>query len=882
LVFTSIVLVALAQQPAPAQDAPGSTPLTGLIVDAQGKPVGGAEVWLTGIGGFGAKTPVLSRARSEAEGQFRLSIPADKDGRRPREALTIWAYRTGSAVGSMSFERAKPPRPEATKLTLGTPAEARFRVVGPDGRPVVGTRISPFTARVEGLPYALPMPPDLSDRLAVRADAEGMGALTGMTAERLQHVRAALDQFGSQYVLFKTGEAGVATITLAPVGRVSGRVVADDPAAARSMVIHVRTLPASNTDPRSGEAEVTTGADGRFEIPAIAVGKLMFFGRRNGGDGPPRSLRPTDRSVVAGALTEVEIPLDGPTRKRTIAGVVRDREGRPVADAIVFQSGDGPTRTSATTDAQGRFQLPGVSEGKAFVFVKKGGFRFQGRPIDGSPGEVEVVLARSDEPPSVVLKTLPPPLPHDEELSLARRLIDPYLEKVLKAGDEAAKVRTLEALARAEPARTLELLEKKLFTDPFYNDMFRMRVVEGLAGESLEEALDVVESMEAPFTKALAYVQASDALPASDRSRKRDLLDRATLQARGTKEPQFRLAGLSQIADRLLDLGELERATKVLREGQAVAKELPNAAWAGYAKGAFAEELAQIDVPAALELTRDLSDPREFDRHHGNMAHELARINPAEAERIQGMIRDPYQRGYSATRVCYRMARVDLERARRIAATIQDPTKRAYAHGLMAWAIADSDRPAALGLIAEVFDALDKVAETGQATFGLDDAAVTAATLLPAVDAIDPKLLPDYFWRSLSLRRPDSAYETQEAKMKQTTATLSMRLARYDRQTARTILEQIAARIKGDINDASGGDAKTTLVAAAVIDPRWAVEMIETIPEPPDSKLQEPKNQARLAVVNMLTRRGERRWKFLQWHYMHLWVIDQEDVVGEF
>ena len=79
----------------------------------------------------------------------------------------------------------------------------------------------------------------------------------------------------------------------------------------------------------------------------------------------------------------------------------------------------------------------------------------------------------------------------------------------------------------------------------------------------------------------------------------------------------------------------------------------------------FAEELAQIDVAAALALTKGLADRGEFDRHHGNMSHELARTQPAEAERVLNLIRPPTgnrfnQRDHYAIRVCYRMAAADL------------------------------------------------------------------------------------------------------------------------------------------------------------------------------------------------------------------------------
>src|SRR5207248_2758272 len=128
---------------------------------------------------------------------------------------------------------------------------------------------------------------------------------------------------------------------------------------------------------RPGIIEVTTDADGRFEIPAIAAGRLRLYAPTDSSR-PPRILFPAGRVVKAGELTEVVVPLDGPGRTRTVTGVVLDRRGRPIEGATVLQAGDGPRRTRTTTDDRGRFRLPGVLEGKAFVFADKDGFRFKG------------------------------------------------------------------------------------------------------------------------------------------------------------------------------------------------------------------------------------------------------------------------------------------------------------------------------------------------------------------------------------------------------------------------------------------------------------------------------------------------------------------------
>ena len=100
-------------------------------------------------------------------------------------------------------------------------------------------------------------------------------------------------------------------------------------------------------------------------------------------------------------------PRVDPKRYRILAGRVVDRQGKPVAGATVFQSLAGPEPKAAVTDADGRFRLEGLWEGKSLVFASKEGFRMFGQLVDGLPEKIELVLARSTEPPRRTLKTLP-------------------------------------------------------------------------------------------------------------------------------------------------------------------------------------------------------------------------------------------------------------------------------------------------------------------------------------------------------------------------------------------------------------------------------------------------------------------------------------------
>lgn len=57
------------------------------------------------------------------------------------------------------------------------------------------------------------------------------------------------------------------------------------------------------------------------------------------------------------------------------------------------------------------------------------------------------------------------------------------------------------------------------------------------------------------------------AIPAAERDRKLNLLAQALVNARGVPDPANRALKFANIGEGLLDLGEVERATNVLRQG---------------------------------------------------------------------------------------------------------------------------------------------------------------------------------------------------------------------------------------------------------------------------------------------------------------------------
>jgi hypothetical protein len=296
--------------------------------------------------------------------------------------------------------------------------------------------------------------------------------------------------------------------------------------------------------------------------------------------------------------------------------------------------------------------------------------------------------------------------------------------------------------------------------------------------------------------------------------------------ARATKSPPGAgTACLALIGEHLLDMGDKDRATRLLREAQALAEQLPSASFAGYARGAVAEELAQIDLPAALALTKGLEDS---DRHHRNIAHEMAALNPAEAERILEMVGDEFQREHGTQRICYRMAPVDLPRAKRIADKVTNLELRARAYGVMAQALAETAPDAATGLLRKAFAILEKSAadEPSPNSHTYLPAAI-AGNLLPVAEQIDAGMVDELLWKALSLHLVDAETVTSNL-LSARDATLAATIARYDRELARTIFDPFAAEAAGAANQ-----ARLFAELAVLLDPQKTVALAKNLCEGP-------------------------------------------------
>jgi hypothetical protein len=768
-----------------------------------------------------------------------------------------WLFYLLLVAGSLDrqFTFAQPAKTGLKKATI------RGKVVDEDGKPVAGATVAGLSVSFKsmGRVQAI-LPGAITDQVtndkgefAAEVDVPGDGLKLTLRARfkdafMAKPLRLSGDQL-TKPVTLRISAKNARSLRVRVVDE-DGKPVAGAKITARQQPTFPDSLPGFGTKdvdiPRSANATDAQGKletprctepDGNYQLRVAAEGYLEeTTASKSIGDDP--------------VLVFDDVIL---LRVRPLEGEVRDSQGKAVSGAHLVYA-DSRQRVEATTDDAGRFTLKSAFTPPGFLFVEQPGFRFHGQRCD-KPDAPTITLLRRDEPEEKPMAALPPALPRDERKALAMRLLEPMLQALLEKGSDDARLRPLQTLAKVDPGRLLEELEKRPYASAWYDGYLRRDAVKPLLPNSFDEARSIVDSMRDPGFRCMGYLDLCDYLPDSKRAEKIALLDQALLHSRGIVENDHRVIDVGWIARRYWALGEKDRATKLLREGQAIAKELPTAAWAGYARGAFAEDLGLIDLPAALELMKDLKDPFEYGRHHGNLAFKLSASRPEEAQRILDKLAQSKDRQANsqaqqyAGLVSYRIAAKNLPLARKIAEIIQLPPDRARAYGLMAKALTKNNPKEALALLDQAFDILSAHVASGANQFNnFYDTAVIAGLLIPIAEQIDPSRTRECFWRALSFRfgpmkKRDgpTTYAGSDAL-----GILAHVLARYDRAIAMALVEQ-AERTR----DGQQFACNTHFMAAAVADPRRAVELLEKLPKGENS------DYTRQSVIGWLIKEGD-------------------------
>ena len=185
-------------------------------------------------------------------------------------------------------------------------------------------------------------------------------------------------------------------------------------------------------------------------------------------------------------------------------------------------------------------------------------------------------------------------------------------------------------------------------------------------------------------------------------------------------------------------------------------------------------------------------------------------------------------------------------------------------------------------MLDEAFEVLDQAVEERKDDWDhLGMACTAGARLLPIVEEVDSRRLSEYMWRTLALRPPIPGPNGRDGISDMANASLAAMIARHDLSIARQVLNAFADRalaLRIGLDDWGlmfrGEDV---FEAAAVVDPARAAAMIDSLPNPSGLSLQELKNAARMAVVEIIARPNAERWRYVDRKLLHVRPIDSEE-----
>lgn len=562
-----------------------------------------------------------------------------------------------------------------------------------------------------------------------------------------------------------------------------------------------------------GQRAPTTDAQGKVITPPMRGGRSYVLQVDAEGmlPGLSRWSRLGDRGLIV--LPKVVL-----RRLQSVSGLVVGRDGLPVSGAKVFQSGDGPERTSTTTDGQGRFTIGGIPEGTAFLFVEKTGYRFYGQPVASRNEPTQMVVERLDEPQARTMRTLPLPrlnLPAVDRKATALKLLLPRFDRLMAGASPQWDFWVFMNLAELDPEMLLphlDSLERAAPEPSDWNTLLRGMAC-GFVRTNAERAQALVERMTDPLSRISAYQNnLVAALPPSARMERLQMLQAAAQTARQIEMGPDRISSLSEIAANLAHYGFIDDARNLLVELEEFAEKMQSAPTvrAGAVRR-IAQAYAGFDVERALSLAGDPDD--EFYLH---AARAVARRDPARAESLLDRVDFGRERrlwdGHRLHALAYDLALADPARADRVISDIWRRTTPAAAAGapdierelqwaqvlgLLAERAAKSDTRVARKLLERAVAALRPLPEGYlDPVLGWYYAPATIlATLIPVAERIDPALSCELFWRSLSLRLPRLPGDGElEHGYDISLEFLCLMLCRYDRDVAKSLFEDVAAR----------------------------------------------------------------------------------------
>ncbi len=336
MLMTSILAAALLAQ------SPDAIVLSGVVVDADEKPVSGVDVVLPARRSSDGSLPTLVQTTTNEKGEFRLEFAR----KRFPEAMRLpflWAYRHGGSIAVQRTVIKEKGEMPPIQLILEKASPRIVKLVGSDERPLAGVRVAPVLYVYNGVTF-FQTPDDRLDSLAMTTGGDGfvtmpyfpplLDPLTiRVTAPSIApHELSLPDRHGGNQSTLKVG----------PPASLTGSVYYDSGEPAKNVAIEVWAVETSYDLPldrgkamlrpyliRFSSGPVRTQADGSFRTPPqLLTGSTYKIMIRVEGS-PLVSSQPLVATTALATVPPIRLQ-----QSRKLRGLVKDRQGQPVAGAV--------------------------------------------------------------------------------------------------------------------------------------------------------------------------------------------------------------------------------------------------------------------------------------------------------------------------------------------------------------------------------------------------------------------------------------------------------------------------------------------------------------------------------------------------------------------
>jgi protocatechuate 3,4-dioxygenase beta subunit len=551
-----------------------------------------------------------------------------------------------------------------------------------------------------------------------------------------------------------------------------------------------------------------------------------------------------------------------------VEGNVVDSAGKPVADARVFNSGDGLTRLESRSDPAGHFRLQGFRKGPVFVFAEKDGYRFAGvRTTTGAAG-VTLAMLKTTEPPAKQTAA------SASDAQQQRKALQQLLSRLSASRNRQIRQWACQRLLPLDP----ELAKKRAKQRKISLDAPQDRKsLAKLADEDLDEALSIVAKQ-----GGRAYYELENLAKhfiASDPEKALRCVEEAVVRARSLDQPE-RAIGLAKMGALAIRLGSKEAGAKLIAEAADMADKWKPSDRSSYMFGSLATAVAAADPDRALRLLDKLSENNRG-AYRANIAAAIDDLPKAEA--ILAKLERWYaQRG--RMRLAYRIAPTRPADAVRLVETMPSPygygtrdeDQKALAFGYLATVIAPRDRALACSLVDRAFAIYLKPSEDSSGNYGGREG--QAAMLAAQAQQIGYPDMTSVVYRALATRPVPNKNDWSPVRVQESSVVMAMFLSLVDPAVARGMLQGLESSSEAIGSGSSGVGQDEWLRAWALADPCHAVELVEKAwTAAKDAQAKQSLEYRMREMVEMLLSAPAKRLKYISRRFHDMMDLDRDE-----